>query len=130
LSAVEPDVKTTVDELLKVISTKNVIADPIEIGDNVVITITKVGLGFGAGTGEGKGERGVGGTGKGAGGVAGVSPVAVIIVHKSMKGPEGIEVRSLTPPSAVGKVISEIATTIMDRVAKSKAEKKAENKTE
>jgi len=133
LSAVEPDVKTTVDELLKVISTKNVIADPIEIGDNVVITITKVGLGFGAGTGEGRGERGVGGTGKGAGGVAGVSPVAVIIVHKSMKGPEGIEVRSLTPPSAVGKVISEIATTIMDRVAaknKAKAENKTENTTE
>jgi uncharacterized spore protein YtfJ len=130
---VEPDVKTTVDELLKVISTKNVIADPIEIGDNVVITITKVGLGFGAGTGEGRGERGVGGTGKGAGGVAGVSPVAVIIVHKSMKGPEGIEVRSLTPPSAVGKVISEIATTIMDRVAaknKAKAENKTENTTE
>ena len=133
MSAVEPDVKTTVDELLKVISTKNVIADPIEIGDNVVITITKVGLGFGAGTGEGRGERGVGGTGKGAGGVAGVSPVAVIIVHKSMKGPEGIEVRSLTPPSAVGKVISEIATTIMDRVAaknKAKAENKTENTTE
>jgi uncharacterized spore protein YtfJ len=130
---VEPDVKTTVDELLKVISTKNVIADPIEIGDNVVITITKVGLGFGAGTGEGRGERGVGGTGKGGGGVAGVSPVAVIIVHKSMKGPEGIEVRSLTPPSAVGKVISEIATTIMDRVAaknKAKAENKTENTTE
>jgi uncharacterized spore protein YtfJ len=65
--------------------------------------------------------------------VAGVSPVAVIIVHKSMKGPEGIEVRSLTPPSAVGKVISEIATTIMDRVAaknKAKAENKTENTTE
>ena len=45
MSIIEQDVKTTVDELLKAISTKNVISEPIEVGDNVVITITKVGLG-------------------------------------------------------------------------------------
>jgi uncharacterized spore protein YtfJ len=128
MSAVEQDAKTTVEELLKVISTKNVIAEPIEVGDNVVITITKVGLGFGTGAGEGKGEKGEAGSGRGMGGVAGVSPVAVIIVHKSMTGPEGVEVKSLVPPSAVGKAIGEIASTIMERVGKSKpkTEKKAE----
>jgi uncharacterized spore protein YtfJ len=127
MSAVQEEVKTTVDELLKVISTKNVISEPIEIGDNVVIAITKVGLGFGTGTGEGKGERGTSGSGKGAGGVAGVSPVAVIIVHKSVKGPEGIEVKSLASPSFVGKAIGEIASTIMDRL---EAKAKNKNKTE
>ena len=127
MSAVEQDAKTTVEELLKVISTKNVIAEPIEVGDNVVITITKVGLGFGTGAGEGKGEKGEAGSGRGMGGVAGVSPVAVIIVHKSMTGPEGVEVKSLVPPSAVGKAIGEIASTIMERVkSKPKTEKQAE----
>ncbi len=126
MSAVEQDTKTTVEELLKVISTKNVISDPIEVGDNVMITITRVGLGFGAGKGEGKGEKGEAGAGMGTGGVAGVSPVAVIIVHKSVKGPEGVEVRSLRPPSSVGKAIGEIASTLMERVKESKA--KAEEK--
>lgn len=128
MSNVAEDAKTTVEELLKVISTKNVIAEPIEVGDNVVITITKVGLGFGTGTGEGKGDKGVMGSGRGVGGVAGVSPVAVVIVHKSMTGPEGVEVKSLTPPSAVGKAIGEIASTMMERfnASKPKTEKKAE----
>jgi len=127
MSEVEQEVRTTVDELLKVISSKNVIADPIEIGDKVVITITKVGVGFGTGKGEGKGEKGETAGGRGTGGVAGVSPVAVIIVHKSVSGPEGIEVKSLSPPSAVGKAIGEIASTMMDRLKdKSKTEKKTE----
>ena len=46
MSTVEQDVKTTVDELLKAISTKNVVAEPIEVGDNVLITIARVGLGL------------------------------------------------------------------------------------
>jgi uncharacterized spore protein YtfJ len=116
----DQDVKTTVDELLKAISTKNVIAEPMEVGDNVLITIARVGLGFGTGAGEGKGDKGISGTGRGAGGAAGVSPVALIIVHKSMKGPEGVEVKSLSPPSYIGKAIGEIATTLMDHVAASK----------
>jgi uncharacterized spore protein YtfJ len=116
----DQDVKTTVDELLKAISTKNVIAEPMEVGDNVLITIARVGLGFGTGAGEGRGDKGVSGTGRGAGGAAGVSPVALIIVHKSMKGPEGVEVKSLSPPSYIGKAIGEIATTMMDRIAASK----------
>ncbi|MGA2198740.1 MAG: spore germination protein GerW family protein [Nitrososphaerales archaeon] len=120
MSTVEQDVKTTVDELLKAISTKNVIAEPIEVGDNVLITIARVGLGFGTGAGEGKGDKGIAGSGRGAGGVAGVSPVAVIVVHKSMKGPEGVEVKLLSPLSSVGKAIGEIATTMMDHLGPSK----------
>jgi uncharacterized spore protein YtfJ len=116
----EQDVRTTVDELLKAISTKNVIAEPMEVGDNVLITIARVGLGFGTGAGQGTGDRGVSGNGRGAGGAAGVSPVALIIVHKSLKGPEGVEVKSLAPPSYVGKAIGEIATSLMGHLAESK----------
>ncbi len=120
MSTVEQDVKTTVDELLKAISTKNVVAEPIEVGDNVLITIARVGLGFGTAAGEGKGDKGIAGTGRGSGGAAGVSPVAVIIVHKSMTGPEGVEVKSLSHLNPVGKAIGDIATTMMGHLGPSK----------
>lgn len=132
MSAVGEDVRTTVDELLKVISTKNVISEPIEIGDNVVITITKVGVGFGTGKGESKQGPGPQGAGEGVGGAAGVSPVAVVVVHKSMSGIQGVEVKSLTPPSALGKAIGDIATTVVQSVSEMRGKKQgqAEAKTE
>ncbi len=126
MSVVSEDVKTTIDQLLRVISTKNVISEPIEIGDNVVITITKIGLGFGTGKGESKAPTGPQGA-EGVGGAAGVSPVAIVVVHKSTPGPAGIEVKSLTPPSTVGKAIGDLATTIMQGMKEPK-EKKAPEK--
>jgi len=126
VSVVSDDVKATVNELLKVISTKNVISEPIEIGDNVVITITKVGLGFGTGKGESKASTGPQGSGEGVGGAAGVSPVAIVVVHKSTPGPAGVEVKSLKPPSGIGKTIGDIATTIMQGMNEAKAKKAQE----
>jgi uncharacterized spore protein YtfJ len=110
-----------VDELLKAISTKNIISEPIEVGDNVIITITKVGLGFGAGMGEGKAADRGGASGGGVGGVAGVSPVAVLVIHKSISGPGGVEVKSLSPPSAFGKAISDIASTLVEKIGSQRA---------
>jgi len=125
MSTVDQEIKTIVDQLLKAISTKNIIAEPIEVGDNVMITITKIGIGFGAGTGEGRGQGNGGnvGSGAGAGGVAGVSPVAVVVVHKSISGPGGIEVKSLSPPSALGKAVGDIASTLVERMGSQRAKK-------
>ena len=125
MSNVDQQIRTTVDELLKAISTKNIIAEPIEVGDNVIITITKVGLGFGTGMGEGRG-MGTGGNGNGAGsgvgagGAAGVSPVAIVVIHKSIPGPGGIEVKSLSPPGPIGKAIGDIASIIVERIGSKK----------
>jgi len=125
MSNLDQEIRTIVDELLKAISTKNVISEPIEVGDKVMITITKVGLGFGAGAGEGKAaERGAG-SGGGVGGAAGVSPVAVLIIHKSISGPGGVEVKSLARPSALGQAISEITSTLIEKI-NSKREKTEE----
>jgi uncharacterized spore protein YtfJ len=129
MSVIEQDVKTTVGELLKAISTKNVISEPIEVGDNVVITITKVGLGFGTGKGEGRNDKGPSGVGEGAGGAAGVSPVAIVVIHKSTPGPAGVEVKSLTPPSGIGKAIGDIATTIMTGMKERKEKEQEKEKT-
>jgi uncharacterized spore protein YtfJ len=126
MSIVEQNVKTTVDELLKAISTKNVISDPIEVGDNVVITITKVGLGFGTGKGEGKSPTGPMGGGEGVGGAAGVSPMAIVVIHKSTPGPAGVEVKYLSPPSGIGRAIGDIASTVMEKMSESRGKKQQE----
>ncbi len=70
-------------------------------------------LGFGTGKGESKSGTGPAGGGEGAGGAAGVSPIAIVVLHKSTPGPGGVEVKSLAPPSGIGKAIGDIATAVM-----------------
>ncbi|MGZ7210124.1 MAG: GerW family sporulation protein, partial [Methanobacterium sp.] len=77
-------VKTTVDELLKVLATDNVIGETMEVDDKVIIPITKVGLAFGTGAGMG-GMGNQKGSGGGAGGGAGIEPISVIVAFKNIK---------------------------------------------
>ena len=42
-----------------------------------------------------------------------MSLIAIVVLHKSTAGPGEVEVKSLTPPSGIGKAIGEIATTVM-----------------
>ena len=111
--SIEGQVRTTVDELLKVVAIRNVIGEPIESEDKMIIPVTKLGVGFGTGTGLGKGNGGEG-SGGGAGGGVGVSPMAVIVVLKGVKGAEGVKVLPLTAPSPLPKALGEIATTVME----------------
>jgi uncharacterized spore protein YtfJ len=120
MSMIADDVKATVDELLRVVSTKNVISDPLEIGDKVVITVTKIGLGFGTAKGESKGSTGPAGAGQGVGGVVGITPIAIIVINKSISGMGGIEVKHLVPPSSVGKALGEIASSITQSMSEAK----------
>jgi len=121
MSVVADDVRATVDELLKAVSTKNVISEPYEVGDKVIITITKLGLGFGTGKGESKGATTPSGAGQGVAGAVGVSPVAILVINKSTSGPGGVEVKSLTPPSGLGKAIGDIASSIIQGMGESRA---------
>lgn len=111
---VEP-IKTTVEELLKVLATENVIGETIETEDKLLIPVTKFGMGFGAGSGE-DGE----GQGSGAGGGAGIEPIAMVVVFKGVKGPEGVRVMHLTPPNPIGRAISEAVPAVIDLIKESK----------
>jgi uncharacterized spore protein YtfJ len=126
LMSAEEHIKTTVEELLKVLAIKNVIGDPIEVEDKVLIPVTNVGLGFGAGAGEGKAKEGEEGKGSGAGGGggAGASPVAMVAIFKGVPGPEGVKVLPLTAPSPIAKAIGEIASTIVEKSRAKKEIKK------
>jgi len=111
-------IKTTVDELLKVLATDNVIGETMEIEDKVIIPITKVGLMFGTGAGKG-GMRDNKGAGAGAGGGAGIMPVSVVVAFKNVKGPEGVQVLSVEGMGPLSKIVTDIGHGVKQMVEES-----------
>lgn len=81
MADVENMVRTTMGEIDKMVSSKRVVGDPIEIDGKTIIPLISVGFGFGAGGGSGKAtmKQTQEGTGGGSGGGAGIRPIAVII---------------------------------------------------
>jgi uncharacterized spore protein YtfJ len=103
--------KTTVEELDRLLSTKKIMGEPILFEDRMVIPVSEFGFGFGAGGGSS--ERG-GGEGSGAGG--GISPVALVIITKGRSGAEGIQVLSLKKKSVAAEVVSTISEQLAPQV--------------
>ncbi|WP_455646181.1 GerW family sporulation protein [Methanosphaera sp.] len=104
----------TLTQIQNVMSANSIIGDPITTKDKTIIPISKVALGFGIGLGknEGKSETEMGG----AGGGGSIDPVAFVIIHHNIPGPDGVEVLPVegtdTPIEdllvGVGKVIFDI----------------------
>ena len=136
-------IKTTVEEIRKILNIENVVGKTIETDELLMFPITKMGMGFGSGMAEGKGTENMEGGGAGAGGAAGVEPISVVVVFKGVSGPEGVKVMSLKAPDHLSRAIGEIsnaAVEIMNQGSKmmcekgdnkpKKAEKKLEVKTD
>ena len=124
-------IKTTVEEIRKVLNIENVIGETIETDEFLMLPVTRMGMGFGAGMGEGKGQDDMGGSGSGAGGAAGIEPIAMVVVHKGVKGPEGVRVMSLKAPDHLSRAIGEIgnaAVEIMSEGSKMMKEKGKDKK--
>lgn len=87
LDNVEKLLRTTADELEKMLSSKSVMGEPITIGDTTIVPLRSAGFLFGTAGGGGKGgekDKGEGaGEGAGTGGAGGVKPVAVLIIDKN-----------------------------------------------
>lgn len=83
--------KTLVDELQEIATSKTVVGEPINVEGRTLIPVISIMVGFGAGGGGGTGEtpstgqmqtgRGQG-TGLGGGGGARVEPIAFIVIEK------------------------------------------------
>jgi len=101
----------TACQLKEFLASNNVMGTPIDFGEKVVIPIARFGFGFGAG-----GNQGKEGGGQGAGGGGGIEPVALVILHKDVKGPEGVQVMSLKKDSAIAQIISALSETIAPQV--------------
>ena len=81
------NIKTSVEELRKLISIENVVGKPIDGGDQYLIPVMRMGVGFGAGENLlGHDENDIVGAG------AGVEPVSMVIVPKNAKSGEGVKV--------------------------------------
>jgi uncharacterized spore protein YtfJ len=105
---VETLLKSTMEEIERILGTKTVVGEPINIEGNTLIPLVSVGFGFGAGGGSGmcpiKADKGEG-YGGGTGGGAGIKPVAVIIVNK-----DGVRLESIK--EATGSLVDKVADAI------------------
>ncbi len=109
---VEKLLKTSIEEIERVLSTKTVVGDAITVGDVTIIPLVSLGFGFGAAGGSGKGQmpsgdaKGEGeGGGAGTGGGGGIKPVAIVIIDK-----EGVRVETIK--GGISSVFESVAQTI------------------
>jgi uncharacterized spore protein YtfJ len=108
-------IKTTVDELRKVMNIENVIGEVIETEDKVLIPVTKMGMAFGAGMGGSKNKSGSEeGQGAASGGGAKIEPIAMIVVFKGVEGPEGVKLLSLRSRDPLATIIGEVGTAAVE----------------
>jgi uncharacterized spore protein YtfJ len=111
---VEDPIKTTVEELRKVLNVENVVGEIIETNGKLIIPVTKMGMGFGAGMGESKSSKGPGGEGAASGGAAKIEPIAMVVIFKGVEGPEGVKLLSLRAPDTISRAIGEIGTAAVE----------------
>jgi len=107
----ENPIKVTIDELKKILDSKNFVGEPIESGEKLLIPFFKWGFGFGVG--EGKSPDG---GGLGSGGAAGVEPISVLVLDKQTKGLEGVKVLNLSEKSEKNRVIQDLGLAVTDLV--------------
>jgi uncharacterized spore protein YtfJ len=99
--------KTTLDELEKVLSARTVVGEPLKFDGKTLIPLSSVGFGFGAGGGSGTAPKGQAGEGAGAGtgGGGGVKPVAIIVVDKDSVRVESVKGGTASVLESVGSAI-------------------------
>ena len=108
MDTVETLMKTTVEELERLLNAKNVLGDPIDRENGTVIPIVSYGFGFGAAGGAG-GEGATTGKGGMAGGGGGIKPVGAVIIDADGARVEGIK----GMVASLADVIGDTATRVL-----------------
>lgn len=115
----EEMIRIAVSELERLISTKNVVGEPVAMGDRVMIPISGYGFGFGGGSGSGTAgetQTGAGGEGSAVGAGAGVTPIAIVVLDGTVCGPTGIQVHLLRKRSELAEVVSTLSSSLVPQV--------------
>jgi uncharacterized spore protein YtfJ len=102
----------SVNEIERLLNTKTVVGEPMNIEGNTLIPLINMGFGFGVGSGEGTEPQKGSGHGGGTGGGGGVKPVALVVVNE-----DGVRVEPIK--SGTASVLEKVA----ESVGKSMAEK-------
>ena len=124
MEIVENLVKTTLGEIEKVLNTKTVIGEPLNVEGLTLIPLISIGFGFGAGGGQGKGDskqKGEG-YGGGTGGGAWIRPKAVIIIDKQGVRVEPVMGGASYAVEKVGEMIPNMVEQFMEKREKRKKE--------
>ena len=104
-------IKTTVEELRKIINVDNVIGTPIETEDKILIPVMRMGIGFGLGENIlGKENSDAVGAG------AGVEPISMVMIPKKGNNSEGVRVLDLSKGSEANKALSDLGLIVTDLV--------------
>jgi uncharacterized spore protein YtfJ len=123
-------VKTTLQEIEKVLSTRTVVGEPIAVEGATLIPLICIGFGFGAGGGSGRGEakqKGEG-SGGGTGGGAWVKPIAVVIIDKQGVRIEPIRGGLATAIERIGETIPQMIEKCLETCTQKWGERKKEPK--
>ena len=88
------NIKVAVSELHKLINIKNVIGEPIETEDKIIIPVMRMGVGFGAG----------------------VEPISMVLIPKKGNDSEGVRVLDLSKGTEKNKALSDLSLIISDLV--------------
>lgn len=75
-------VKTTLEEIEKILNTRTVFGEPMTFDGTTIIPLIAVGFGFGAGGGGGRAtaQQSAEGNGGGAGAGVGIKPVGIVVI--------------------------------------------------
>jgi len=112
--AADSAAKAAIDELFKSLSIDSIIGEPIEVGDKIILPVTKMGIFFGSGLKEAIGNRAEGR----AGGGGSIFPVAIVIIFKDIRGPEGVRVIPLTKPSGQAELAESLTHMVSAAISK------------
>ena len=104
----ETPIKTTVEELRKLIHISNYIGEPIESEDKILIPVSKAAVGFGIG--EQKAGQEIAATGAGVS----VEPVTMVVVSKGNSGADGIRTINLSKGNSANKTLNELGLILTD----------------
>lgn len=91
-----------ISETERMLNTKTVVGEPIQVDGNTLIPLISLGFGFAVGAGEGNDPKKGAGGGGGTGGGGGVKPIAIVIVGK-----DGVRVESIK--SGTAQLIDKVA---------------------
>lgn len=110
MTSIEGLFDKAVGEIERMINTKTVVGEPMNIEGNTLIPLVSVGFGFGVGSGEG--ETPQKGTGGGTGGGGGVKPVAMVVIND-----HGVSIEPIK--SGTASVLEKVAETVSRAASKS-----------
>ena len=116
----QPDnmLKTALDEIERLLTTKTVVGEPIKIGDNTIVPLVAIGFGFGGGGGAGEDPKhpGAKGAGSGAGGGAGIRPIALVVVDRDGK----VRVEPVRASASIVEKVGDAVVKAVEAAQKSK----------